>query len=105
MEKMPIGERARQFMPFAALRGYEEVIKEKEKILEGKREISEERAEELSSQILKLKKGDVVSVIYYLKDGYVEMRGAITEIDVPFKTFRIIKTWVPFVDVYDLKLL
>ena len=45
--KMSREDRAKQFMPFAALRGYEEAIKEKEKIIVDKIELSEEKKNEL----------------------------------------------------------
>ena len=44
---MPREERAKQFMPFAALRGYEIALKEREKIVVPKMELSEDMREEL----------------------------------------------------------
>ena len=40
--KMSPAERAKQFMPFAALKGYEEALRQKEKIVVEKIELSEE---------------------------------------------------------------
>ena len=45
--KMDRAERAKQFMPFAALKGYEEALREKEKIVVPRIELSEEMKEEL----------------------------------------------------------
>ena len=43
--KMPIDERAKQFMPFAALRGLPDALAAKEKILVPKMELSPEMEE------------------------------------------------------------
>ena len=41
-------DRARQFMPFASLRGYYDFIREQERVKEPRRELSEDDAQELS---------------------------------------------------------
>ena len=48
--KMPIEERAKQFMPFAALRGFGKVIKKEEKIKTEKPQLSDEEIEELEGE-------------------------------------------------------
>ena len=69
--KMPVSERAKQFMPFAALKGFEEAIalKEREYFREERSSLSEEKLAELSSAISSLREGDEITVEYY--DGYV----------------------------------
>ena len=44
---MPQADRAKQFMPFDAVRGLREALAEKERILVPKKELSEEKKEEL----------------------------------------------------------
>ena len=51
---MPRAERAKQFMPFAALRGYEETIEEKQVLYERRREMGEEQRDLLDQQLLAL---------------------------------------------------
>lgn len=71
--KMLISERAKQFMPFDALKGLREALRLKEykheKILIG--DLSEEQVEEISSILLKLKKGDMVEAEIF-DDGYIK---------------------------------
>ena len=43
-------DRAKQFMPFAALKGYEEALRKKEKITVPKAELSEERQSSAASR-------------------------------------------------------
>lgn len=45
--KMSREMRAKQFQPFAALKGYSEALKKKEKVIEPRVEFSEEYQEEL----------------------------------------------------------
>ena len=54
--------RAAQFMPFAALTGYYELVRKQEITVEPKRELTEEKALELSKKLEGLKRGDLVRV-------------------------------------------
>lgn len=49
--KMSREERAKQFMPFAALKGYPEALHQKEKMIAERQELSEEYKEELDLQL------------------------------------------------------
>ena len=89
-------ERAKQFMPFAALHGFDEIIKEKETAPTVKRELDAEESRILDEIIVKLKKGDLVQVEYYSSDKYVKIEGVITEIDLIFRKIRVVKTDIPF---------
>ena len=48
-------DRAKQFMPFAALTGFDLLVKERERIIEPKRERSEEEDAMLTQKIMRLK--------------------------------------------------
>ena len=49
MPKRPRADRAAQFMPFAALRGYYDLLRTKERVPEPRHELTEEEARELSA--------------------------------------------------------
>ena len=61
--KMSKLERARQFMPFSALKGFYTLVREKELIKEDRKEIID--GEELSKKLNLLKKGMLIRVKYY----------------------------------------
>ena len=44
-------DRAKQFMPFASLKGYYEMTRKREHIREPRRELSEDSAEELNRKL------------------------------------------------------
>ena len=48
---MDVGRRAKQFAPFAALRGLDETIRQQEIIYESKRDLSEEKKNELDMKL------------------------------------------------------
>ena len=100
---MSRAERAKQFMPFAALRGYGDAIKEKEKVITEKKELTDEQVQKLSDAVARLKKGDVVKAVYYEKDGYVEKTGAVSKIDGVSGCLYVIKTRIPFIDLLALE--
>ena len=55
--------RAKQFVPFAALKGYEEALRAKEKIVVEKIELSEEKKAELDYKLQQIQKKDIVKLI------------------------------------------
>ena len=54
---MAVERRAKQFAPFAALKGFEDAVREKEIIYEPRRILSEERKNELDMKLRMLKRG------------------------------------------------
>ena len=70
--KMSISERAAQFMPFAALTGYEDLIREFSRITQKRIELSETEIEELKNnlEILRVheKEKPMIKVMYFLHD-------------------------------------
>ena len=62
---MPRSRRAKQFMPFDALRGLKEAIAAKERVIEPRRYPSEDAVAEINATLLGLHKGQIVTVVYY----------------------------------------
>ncbi|MBQ9806596.1 MAG: hypothetical protein IJW49_08850 [Clostridia bacterium] len=102
MEKNSKADRARQFMPFAALRGFEAMIREQTREVTPKRELSEYDAERLSKKMRMVQKGDMVCVTYYDRDAYVKLEGIVSDLDIPLRQLRVIKTVIPFDDIWDI---
>ena len=79
--KMSQADRAKQFMPFAALKGYDEALRAKEKVVVPRAELSEEMAEELDRRLHQIQKNDVVTVVYYDKEAYLRVTGMVSRLD------------------------
>lgn len=63
--KMSRLDRAKQFSPFAALKGYEVALRAKEKELLPRIELSEEAQIELDRKLHMIAKGDLLTVVYF----------------------------------------
>ena len=101
----PSPERARQFMPFAALRGYYDLIRERERVPEERRDLTEEDIERLSGVLGGLKKGQMVRARYYDRDAYVTREGVVTRIDPVAHELTVVTTVVRFEDLLELEAL
>lgn len=98
-----VSDRARQFLPFDALKGFREAIKEKERIKVDKIELLEDLAEILSYKLNQVKKGIIIKVIHYEDNEYLETTGIVSNIDVVFKNLTIVKKTINFEDIFDIK--
>lgn len=102
MEKMTRIERAKQFLPFNALRGYYTLIKEKEKTIQDKKTLSEDELERLQREYEKLSKGSIVKLKYYNIDHYEVLEGMISKIDLIERKICVVKKEIFFDDIIDL---
>ena len=100
--KMPISERAKQFMPFSALKGFREALIEKEKTIVPKAELAEDQAEIIEAKLGELKPMDQVSVVYYRGTEYVRMTGRVLNIDADRHLFTVAGITIPISDIYSL---
>lgn len=101
--KMSREERAKQFMPFAALKGHMEALKRREKIVVERRELSEEYKEELDRKLRQVRKNDIVTVVYFCKDEYLQMTGMVSKIDETARVLKVVNTKIAFEDLYEIE--
>ena len=94
--------RAKQFMPFAALKGYEEALRAKEKIVVEKIELSEEKKAELDYKIQQIHKKDIITVVYFSKEEYIKIEGMVSRLDTDARILKIVNTKIAFEDIYEL---
>ena len=80
---------AKQFLPFDALKGLQEALREKEQEQEEKIELSEESLLELNNSFNKIEIGSKVKIKFYKNNKYVEISGTITNIDYIKKKIQI----------------
>lgn len=98
--KMDRADRAKQFMPFAALKGYYEALLEKEKVYVEKHELSEDMKEELDRTLSHININDVVMVMFYNKGEYVKVIGKVLEINLINKEIRVGEKKIRLDDIY-----
>lgn len=101
--RMTREERAKQFMPFSALKGYEEALRQKEKIIVPRMELSEEYREILDQKLRQVGKNDMITVVYFCRNEYLELTGMVSRLDLTARILQIVNTKIPFEDILDLK--
>jgi len=95
--------RAVQFTPFAALRGYYDLLRGRERVRVPKKELMEDAAEILSRKLALLEKGQMVEVIHYADGEYIATQGIATRIDKIGRKLTIVKTEIDFAMIYSLQ--
>jgi len=104
MMKMDRENRAKQFAPFSALRGLEELIHAEERIWVEKRELSEEAKEELNDKLSQIQQGDTVKAEYYRNGAYHLCAGTVEKISSQGKYMIVEEIKIEFDRLFTLEL-
>ena len=98
-------ERAKQFMPFDALKGLSDALRlkeyENESVLKG--ELSEEKAKEISSLLFNLPKCNKCEVLYFSEGHYKSIEGKLV-LKLEENCIVCDKQKILLDDVFDVKL-
>lgn len=107
--KMSRLDRAKQFSPFAALKGYEVALRAKEKILVPRIDLPEEAQAELDRKLHMIGKGDLITVVYFqqLDDSefgeYLQITGRVSRLEPERRILQIGAVRINIEDIYDVK--
>ncbi len=96
---------AKLYMPFQALKGYEEAIKKAAKEKTPRRILLEDREESINYFLNNLNLNDLVRIIYYNKDNYLLKRGIVFKIDRSKRYLLVNNIKIAFKDIYDIEVL
>ncbi len=99
---MSVSQRAKIFAPFDALRGFSAALREKERIRLPRRQLSEDKLEELNIKACALRKGDCISVLYYTDGDYRIVSGFLSGIDRNRRILIVAGAKIAFDDIYEL---
>ncbi len=83
--------RAKQFLPFDSLKGFNEALSEKRIEKEEKRELCDEVLMELNNIFNKIEVGSYVKIKHYKNKRYVESEGIVTKINYIKKKIELSK--------------
>ncbi len=115
--RMRVEDRAKIFAPFAALRGYEEAIIAKQKIVVPRIELSEESKAYLDVQMGKIEqllskdKHPIITVVFYQKDKgnnedcgeYIQYTGMVAKFDQTSHILQIVEKRLRLDDIYSIE--
>lgn len=98
-------DRAKQFIPFDALKGLQEALREKEKELENveRKELSEESLENLSRKLNRIEVGDNVEILYYNNKRYIRKKGCVQKIEISKHKLIFEDCRISFEDIIEIK--
>lgn len=105
---MDVGRRAKQFAPFAALKGFEECVRRKEILYVERPSLCEEKRDELDRKLRILQSGMSVTVTWFLQDpehlwrGRMETVSGTVEFFDPSVHLRIGDTEIYVADIVEL---
>lgn len=98
-------DRAKQFMPFAALKGYEEALRQREDSPQPRIVLGEDGAEELDRKLRSLSVGDSVRVRHYRRRRYAVTEGDVSSILYYKRKLRVGKEEIRYDDIAELEIL
>ena len=90
-------ERAKQFMPFDALKGLQEAYRAKELEIEQRKDLSEESKKILDEKLENLSIGDNICITYYKINKYINKIGQ-------FKMINYRRKCIIFEDTEEIKI-
>lgn len=97
--------RAKQFMPFDALKGLREALAAKEHIVVPKIELSEEMLEDLDRKFSLLLPGMMVTIVHYDRDEYVKTTGMIARISTSSRQIQVVNTKIFLDDIKSIEII
>ncbi len=98
-------DRAKQFLPFDALKGFREAISTMEEIHESKKDLSIDELNDLDKKIKSIKKNDLIKVKYFYDDQYIETIDTLKKVDNVFKRLILKNSKISFDDIMDIELI
>ena len=98
-------DRAKQFMPFAALKGYEEALRQRENSPQPRITMGEGQAEELDRKLRSLSVGNGVRVRHYRGRCYAVSEGTVNGIMYDKGKLRVGKEDIKYSDIIELDIL
>lgn len=104
LNKMPISDRAKQFMPFAALRGHYAAIENASHEVVDKIELTEDAVEEIDYKLHLIEANMIVTVIYYMAstNEYIKFQGMVSKLNKEAKTIQIVDRVIHFEDILSI---
>lgn len=102
--QMALEERAKQFSPFAALKGYEEAIEKKQQAKEKRAILSEYSKMLIDNKLKSLKRGEEAVLTYFDRDENVtrKLAGKIIRLEAENLRLQLGDETISFEDILDI---
>ena len=101
---MPLSQRAKIFTTFAALKGFENLIREQENTYDEMPELSDDQYEDLDFAISNIRLGDSVTVRYFRDYKIKTIFGAVTKLSKEKKIISVKGNPISFDELIEIGL-
>ena len=100
-------DRAKQFLPFDAMKGLYEALKEREEKVKKveRKELDEEETDALNAVLSVLKKGDRAEIVFFRSGKYFSLVGTIDGVERVGQYLTVGQEKIPFFDLYRVNIL
>lgn len=95
--------RAKQFASFDAVKGLREALRQKERVIVSKVDLSEDQKVEIDRKLHQIKLNDIITIIYFNNGEYLKLTGMVSYFSSSSRTLQIINTRLNFDDIYDIQ--
>ena len=96
--------RAKLFLSFDSLKGFHDILEKKERIVVKEKALVQDSLELLDYQIHEIRPGDIVKIVYYDKDAYVQKEGKVAKLDLEYeKMIQIVNTKIPLRHIVSIE--
>jgi len=103
MQNEQKAERAKQFLPFDSLKGFRDCLKQKERVIVARKQLSQDDCEVLNQNLNRIALGDMVRVVYYDIDNYIEVHGMVSKIDIEYQKYiQVVDQRIALKDIIEL---
>lgn len=96
-------QRAHIFSAFDALKGFREMLKEKERVVVSKRMLSEDDLEVLNQKVHAIEKGMMITLIYFDNGDYVQRTGRVVKVSFDEQYIQIVKSKISLKSIVDIQ--
>lgn len=99
-------DRAKQFLPFDAMKGLTEELEAREEKMSRvpRHHLTEEHMEELSNALCRVYKGSQVRMVFYRAGHYYDLIGAVENLNTIYHYIQVGTEKIHFDDIYSLSL-
>ena len=100
---MPLSQRAKIFTPFAALKGFEELIREQENTYDEMPELSDDQYEDLNFAVNNVRIGDMVTVKYFRDHKIRTLFGVVIKLSKEKRFINIKEEKIGFEELIEIE--
>ena len=101
---MPLSQRAKIYTPFAALKGFEELIREQENAYDEMPELSDDQYEDLNFAVNSVRAGDMITVKYFREHKIRTLFGVVTKLSKEKRFINVKGDMIRFEEMIEIEL-